>query len=986
MPKIAKQKTSKKYLNNNDTASKIGLFVFAVACLLIFTAPLLRGLFFTKEVLLTHLISFGLFALWIVKKYFKEEKIILSNPMDYLGLLLVVAYLLPILFQQAVSLRDAIGEALKYINAYFLYLLVKDYAHEIKHRIIIMYSIVLSGVTVAIVGIGSLGGYISLTDSVIGNRISSTFQYPNTLAAMMMTCLFIALGLMLEEDNRWKAYANGVMAYILFFTFIFTYSRAAWLVFPLFFLLYILAIPNMKKIIAILFGISIVIPTLLVMQPFTQVTSSENQGNIKLIGIFIVGIIGFTLLHWVFQWIASKLQSVSVKTLVIIPLIGVLLAGSLGVLAFNITEPLVFDNLNASENKWNSIRRTIEVYPNQNYILSVNVGVEGSNEKQWTWRIRVFGADDKGEQALLDDRIAEVGESGYIKIPFTTELTTEKALIDFTAVHPGIKVTFDEAMLLDGKSNFIQNIKLKYKYLPESLISRLNAIDLNENSSSARLAFYKDGGKIFYDYPIIGAGGKAWGYLYSAYQSYTYYSNEPHNLYLRVLVETGIIGLLVILILLLLLGVELYKAARRYCTINISLVIATLVLLAHSGLDFNFAYFSIILLLFTILSLIQWEPMLNIKILRWTYSRRKVNLAGAFMLSIIFLLFTSSLYTGYSNAMEAVKEAEKGNGGKSLALYQKAVIRDPFSAKYRVDLAQLLRASAQQTQQQKLIFEADKHISAALNNSPYDLDVSYHAIAHFLQRGKFDEAQEIAEDLVKNNPYKPEIYQIKLDAYSSIGDYFMQQEDTKEALKMYEKAMSIKEDIMRANKKTDKKIIQTSATQAKYNKLQYFIKNIESPNKLLQLADYVYISYFSTDFDENNVPDYWRIWNPQNKTQRIESSQKGMKLENIEGDRGGVYSSDISLQPNTKYQVEVEFSEDTNLENARVWVFSRSGEVSLQHQQNSVSSHSESFEFQTQPDIEPGNQYIIVEHKGLSNNSLSVKNFKIIQINNNVID
>jgi len=105
-------------------------------------------------------------------------------------------------------------------------------------------------------------------------------------------------------------------------------------------------------------------------------------------------------------------------------------------------------------------------------------------------------------------------------------------------------------------------IRTAYKYIPENLAKRITSISLEETSASGRFTFYKDAFKIIKDYPIIGAGGGGWASLYFGYQSHLYWSNQVHNYFMQVWIETGTLGLLAVISLWIMFFITVFKLLR----------------------------------------------------------------------------------------------------------------------------------------------------------------------------------------------------------------------------------------------------------------------------------------------------------------------------------------------------------------------------------------------------------------------------------------
>lgn len=109
-------------------------------------------------------------------------------------------------------------------------------------------------------------------------------------------------------------------------------------------------------------------------------------------------------------------------------------------------------------------------------------------------------------------------------------------------------------------------------------------------TAASRLLFYRDGWRMFLDRPWFGYGGDSWRTMVTAYQSEPYVGNEVHSGYLAMLLDTGIVGL-TLLLLLIGMGLRaLWKSDR-------AAVAPAAVLLAHALIDFDWSYAFVWLLL-----------------------------------------------------------------------------------------------------------------------------------------------------------------------------------------------------------------------------------------------------------------------------------------------------------------------------------------------------------------------------------------------------
>lgn len=132
--------------------------------------------------------------------------------------------------------------------------------------------------------------------------------------------------------------------------------------------------------------------------------------------------------------------------------------------------------------------------------------------------------------------------------------------------------------------------------LPEQVQVRLEGINENDSSLFARDTFNNDAMKVIGEYPLFGAGGGAWSVLYESYKSYPYTSSQAHNFFLQYLVEAGIVGTLLLLIIVLyamaIFAMNVIRARSRkdWDETRIVFPLISLSILGHSILDFDMSF------------------------------------------------------------------------------------------------------------------------------------------------------------------------------------------------------------------------------------------------------------------------------------------------------------------------------------------------------------------------------------------------------------
>ena len=101
-----------------------------------------------------------------------------------------------------------------------------------------------------------------------------------------------------------------------------------------------------------------------------------------------------------------------------------------------------------------------------------------------------------------------------------------------------------------------------YKLLPGFVANRLQGLFANQNAIQ-RVVFFEDGMKLFQRSPIVGLGMGAFENGYASVQSFYYTTRYVHNHYIQSLIETGVVGLILFLGVLLVSAAAVWKSLRR---------------------------------------------------------------------------------------------------------------------------------------------------------------------------------------------------------------------------------------------------------------------------------------------------------------------------------------------------------------------------------------------------------------------------------------
>ncbi len=227
------KKKQKQHKFNKVTEPELllGLLMVFLFCL-----PFFKGLFFEKELLAANIISAVMMIILLYRDSRERKLELFKSPVDYAWIGFIVIYIAATI--GAVNIRESLVETLGIINYFFIFILISYYASKGKINILLK-NLFLSGTIVALTGLLSASNIIRLEYAIVDGRITSTLQYPNTLAAYLMAIMVIGIGLMVTEQRFKYRLLMAMGNFIVILTFIGTKSRGGLLVLPLILLILI---------------------------------------------------------------------------------------------------------------------------------------------------------------------------------------------------------------------------------------------------------------------------------------------------------------------------------------------------------------------------------------------------------------------------------------------------------------------------------------------------------------------------------------------------------------------------------------------------------------------------------------------------------------------------------------------------------------------------------------------------------------------------
>jgi hypothetical protein len=487
----------------------------------------------------------------------------------------------------------------------------------------------------------SLFGYEGVTGVEEQVRLTSIFEMPNVFAGCAGLGSLLSLGLAMSAADRKERKLDLVLLYVNTLGFLLAFSMGATASAAVALLVYLLLQPRQQRWdLAVLTGLTLltVLPGMLPI----SVTSLGSWEGIRPIGPAVL-ISGAAVLcaadHYLTERLAGKLKNSGKKAVLFSGILAALLIG------FGITACLWTGGATLEQGE--SLRRA--VYPGAG---SYTLTASGSGE------IAVTVESQNRQEAMMHS--STVLYSGSLQnAAFTVPQDTLVVYLSFTADTEGTleRVTFEGA---EGSGS----VPLRYKLLPGFVANRLQGFFANQNAIQ-RLVFFRDGLKLFAERPLFGQGLGAFESALYRVQGFHYETKYVHNHYIQTMLETGIVGLLLFVGLLVLAGITILRAGKKpHAHPLIPALGALLVYMAvHASVEVVFSsgfYLPLAFGVFALMGLCCPESL-----------PKKVSVGTVAASGALLLTFTVLLGCN-------LRAAQIGHQAVTLADFQKAADLDPF--------------------------------------------------------------------------------------------------------------------------------------------------------------------------------------------------------------------------------------------------------------------------------------------------------------------
>lgn len=424
--------------------------------------------------------------------------------------------------------------------------------------------------------------YLELEPLVPGTRINSIFTNPNVFAGIAGIGVMLSLGLVLSSVGKKERVVHTSCLAVTSLAFVLVFSMGGSGTIALAFLAYLVLESRERRPHLFLLMAEALVVTLLSAMVIsgTSFGAWETQRPIPLACAVLNAAVLSVLEIGMNGRLSNKLRGHG--RIAAIFLDGAAAAVAVYVvLAFNLVGPV---RLELGESLYRSI------YPGPGE-YTVDIQADG------LVNVRILGYN----RAEIILQSPEMLYNGPVEgATFTVAEDDEVVYFQMTSDQP---VNIDRIRC--SSAGEIIDVPLRYKLLPGFVANRIQGLFAN-HSVMERLVFFEDGMKLFKRSPVIGLGLGAFENSLKSVQSYDYETKYVHNHYIQALVDTGVIGLLLFVCLIVSSGAAIWLARRKdgFDPMISALGGALVFMAAHGGAEVDFSMYSYLPIAFVTFGLI----------------------------------------------------------------------------------------------------------------------------------------------------------------------------------------------------------------------------------------------------------------------------------------------------------------------------------------------------------------------------------------------
>ncbi|WP_134683459.1 O-antigen ligase family protein [Brevibacillus migulae] len=264
----------------------------SILSVLFLYTPYLRGLFFDSDMYLTEVIVALVFLACAIYRYTKKE-LVQHNSNIYL-ILFIVPFTYIISLTHSETFSGAIENVLRWITYSALFLMLlwmrnSSLGDKVVDKLLAnMFH--LTGTWIAFFSVFGSWGWFEFKDLLLDYRLTGTFQYANTFAAVICSFWLFALFTLTNKNSPlWRIVLFSLPLVAYGIGLFYSYSRGVFLVFPFVWLLGLLILKIREQLAYILFTAVSTVAALFVFKQ--MVSTAESEIHVGVIPFFVTTLI-----------------------------------------------------------------------------------------------------------------------------------------------------------------------------------------------------------------------------------------------------------------------------------------------------------------------------------------------------------------------------------------------------------------------------------------------------------------------------------------------------------------------------------------------------------------------------------------------------------------------------------------------------------------------------------------------------------------------
>ena len=705
--------------------------LLGIVILVLILSTILVGLPIENNIEIINCILAIVGLIYAIIKLIKRTPII-TNTLDVFVIVLMFSCSIPLIFNTYISLEETVLNIFSYISMVSIYFIVKELMNSEQKRKnirVIIIAEIVCGIILFIFGIDNLT--TNIFENFLSNiglpkfkngeeRLISSLGYANSLGILMAMNYLLSINIYVKEKNKYLKIFIGSTSYIFLLGLLLTESKGSILTFGVIYIIYLILNKKAKEK-AQIFQITIIsiITSFSYYLIFSKFNNNEYIVWVNIILLYLITVLFLWLILKTTRKMQKIIKKIKIKEFIFVVSLIIIAFMMIFIIALQFTQPLIlFKN-----NEEGETRRVIRnINSNGIYDISFNISATtSSNDNIYTINI---DEENKYDQ-VIDTHKIEVGKyEGEKNIKILTGEDTKRLTLRFNKT---ISENNGELVIKKFKING-KEIPLEYKFIPMSLISNIQSLNLSNKNVWERGVFIIDGIKLASQNWLTGIGGNGWEEGYKTVQSYNYNARESHCYITQLWIENGIIAVIAFAgILVIIVRIMLKNKKEHYCNI---IFLSILLIILHSCMDFDMSFFCIKIFVFIGLGILSGFETENIK-------NKILNKVVAIILIVIFMI------SSVENFKIFVINNDIGDITKKTELDKLAKLL-PYSIQIK---EQQLQNSYQENDDEKVLKVLDEIIKIERN---YDEFISYGVIENIaIKQLEIGEQEKGLENLEK---------------------------------------------------------------------------------------------------------------------------------------------------------------------------------------------------------------------------------------------